>query len=108
MSTSTATEKSLTTFVKIERKQFDDVLRCGTPEFLAKLASFDDDVLKRAERWADDLRKQKGANTYLTFPVRQEKQINAGKLYLKALATFRQAVREELASRAAASLFQAA
>lgn len=97
--------QSTTTFVKIEREQFDNVLRVGTPEFIARIASFNEDELSRAERWANELRSQKAKDTYLTFPVRKEKQQAAGVLYLKALAAFRSALRAERAARTHTTLF---
>jgi hypothetical protein len=100
MSEQNTTQQSDTKFIKVERKQFDDVLRVGTREFIEQVPSLSMDQLRRAERWVDDLRKQKDAKTYLTFPVSKEKQQAAGRLYLQALSGFRTAVRTELAKRA--------
>jgi hypothetical protein len=107
MSTETTTQ-STTKFVKIEREQFDNVLRVGTPEFLARVKTMTQDELQRGERWINELRAQKGKDTYLTFPVRKEKQQAAGVLYLKAMSAFRTAVRTELAARTAMALFSEA
>jgi hypothetical protein len=97
-----------TNFLKVTREQFDKVLRVGTPEFIAKLPDLTVEQLQRGERWINDIRNEKGPRTYLVFPVRQEKQLAAGKLYLKALNDFRKAVRDELAARAVADIFAAA
>jgi hypothetical protein len=103
-----STESTTTTkFVKVSREQFDNVLRVGTPEFLKRVSSFTQEELQRGERWINELRAQKGKDTYLTFPVSQPKQQAAGVLYLKAMSAFRTAVRTELAARAATSLFGA-
>jgi len=104
---STTTTPSPVTFVKVEREQFDNVLRVGTPEFIARVPQLSLEELQRAERWSNELRAQKTAEVYLTFPVRKEKQQAAGVLYLKALSAFRAAVRAELGARTAASLFAA-
>lgn len=92
-------------FLKIEREQFDKVLRVGTQEFISMLPTLTLEQLQRGERWINEVRMQKGPRTYLVFPVRQEKQLAAGKLYLTALNAFRTAVRQELAQRAATDLF---
>lgn len=105
--TTTTTTETQTKFVKVEREQFDKVLRAGTPEFIAMLPKLTAEELQRGERWANDLRIQKAADTYLVFPVRQEKQLAAGRLYLQALSKFRSAVRTELAARAATTMFAA-
>lgn len=107
MSDNTSTTESTTStteFFKIERPQFDTVLKLGTPEFAARIPTLTDDELKRAERYADARRTEKGPNTYLVFPVRKEKQQAAGVLYFKALNSFRRAVREEAAQRAGTAM----
>ena len=101
----TTTETPTTEFLKVERPQFDAVLRVGTPEFLAKLPSRSTEELQRGERWINELRSQKTPNTYLVFPVSQPKQLAAGKLYLTAMTLFRTAVRTELAERMATTVF---
>jgi hypothetical protein len=104
--TETTTNASDTRFVRVSREQFDAVLRVGTREMINQLPSWDSERLHRAERWAEDIRREKDAKTYLTFPVSKPKQQAAGRLYLQALSAFRTAVRTELAQRAT-SLFDA-
>lgn len=105
MSETTEVTTPTTTFLKIEREQFDKVLRVGTPEFLAKVPTRTLEQLQRGERWITERRTEKTATTYLTFPVRKEKQQAAGVLYFKAMNAFRKAVQAELATRLADDLF---
>lgn len=104
MSTEVTTTKSNTKFVKVSREQFDEVIAGGTPEFAEQLSTLTAADLKTLERRVAEIRGQKTANTYLMFPVRTEKQINAGKLYLRSLAAFASAVRTETAKRAMQSM----
>ena len=88
-------EKPKTSFVKITREQFDQELRYGADAFLTnQLPNLTADQLTNMDAWVRGLRVQKGANTYLTFPVRQTKQEAAGNLYLKALSRIQVRVRE--------------
>jgi CRP-like cAMP-binding protein len=105
MSTSTTTtQKTDTVFVKVSREQFDQVIAGGSPEFANQLSTLSSEQIKILEQRVAEIRSQKTTNTYLVFPVRQEKQINAGKLYLKSLATFASAIRSEVAKRTVSSM----
>lgn len=106
MTTATETEKPQTNFVKITRPELDKAVRVGTSQFIDLLPTLADDQLAELEQWINEQRARKTENTYLTFPVRKEKQLDAGRMYLRSLGRFNNALREELDRRAAGPVEQ--
>lgn len=103
MSTEVTTQPT-TTFVKVSRDQMDEVTAAGTKQFAESLTALSSDELRTVVLRVQELRAQKGKNTYLTFPVRADKQQAAGIVYLKALAAFAANVKAEQARRTMASM----
>lgn len=98
------TTPSTTQFVKVSRPQMDEVTAAGTKQFAESLTTLSSDELRTVALRVQELRAQKGKNTYLIFPVSTEKQQAAGVVYLKALAAFASSVRAEQARRSMASM----
>lgn len=96
------------TWVRIERKTMDDVVKVGQDTYIKnEIPKYTDDRLALATKWANDLDAQKAPGQFLIFPVSKPKQVNAGKLYLGSLRRFMQALVLEQDRRTTASVFSA-